>query len=383
MDEVIFKIESNIWELVPDENKIGIMDGLSGIALFYYNLYEVFKNEDYKNKLLIIIDKINKLIHEEHTSATLCSGIAGYGLMLLRIKNNFIDVDEEYFTNIDLFLQCELNELTSENKYDYLHGAMGIAKYFLERYKTNKNDLVIEILYKFSQEFIEKINTKFEDVLREPLFTDQHCYYFGLAHGVAGYINFLIDLKRSFVEMKLDIKKPLYIISDFLTYYKRVHSSSKQFYPNLIILETDLQIEPIVSWCQGDLGISNALFNLGLYFNDNSIRCEAIEAVSNVSRILPVDSGVKDYTFCHGSIGVILQYDLALSNMNIDLNDSIKEWNNNLSQQTNNFNELLTYYDGSYMKEINLLNGLAGLGMGILTLQKQSSFQWLDIFNLH
>ncbi|WP_426485292.1 lanthionine synthetase LanC family protein [Flavobacterium sp. 2] len=383
MDEVVFRIESDIWELVPDEKKIGIMDGLSGIALFYYNLYEVFKNEDYKNKLLIIIDRINTLIQEEETSATLCSGIAGYGLMLLRIKNNFIDVDEEYFTNIDLFLQGELDELTSENKYDYLHGAMGIAKYFLERYKTKKNDLVIEILYKFSQEFIEKINTKFEDVVREPVSTDQHCYYFGLAHGAAGYINFLIDLKRNFKEMKLDIKEPLSIISDFLTNYKRGHASSKQFYPNLIILETDLQIEPIVSWCQGDLGISNALFNLGLYLNDNSISCEATELVNNIIRILPSDSGVKDYTFCHGSIGIILQYDLASSNMNINLNDSIKEWNNVLSQQTNNFSELLTYYNGSYMKEINLLTGLAGLGMGMLTLKKQSSFQWLDIFNLH
>ncbi|WP_291141638.1 lanthionine synthetase LanC family protein [Flavobacterium sp. UBA7680] len=383
MDEVILKIESNIWQLVPDENKIGIMDGLSGIALFYYNLYEVFKNEDYKNKLLIIIDKINTLIHEEHTSATLCSGIAGYGLMLLRIKNNFIDVNEEYFTNIDLFLQCELDELASENKYDYLHGAMGIAKYFLERYKTKKNDLVIEILYKFSHEFIEKINAKFEDVVREPVFTDQHCYYLGLAHGAAGYINFLIDLKRNFKELKLDIKKPLYIISDFLMNYKRVHSSSKQFYPNLIILETDLQIEPIVSWCQGDLGISNALFNLGLYFNDNSIRYEAVELVNNVTRILSDDSGVKDYTFCHGSIGIILQYDLASSNMSINFSDSINEWSGILDQQTKKFNEFLTYYDGSYMKEVNLLNGLAGLGMGVLTLKKQSSFQWLDIFNLH
>nr|WP_255357650.1 lanthionine synthetase LanC family protein [Flavobacterium sp. Root186] len=205
----------------------------------------------------------------------------------------------------------------------------------------------------------------------------------GLAHGAAGYINFLIDLKRNFKELKLDIKKPLYIISDFLMNYKRVHSSSKQFYPNLIILETDLQIEPIVSWCQGDLGISNALFNLGLYFNDSSIRYEAVELVNNVTRILSDDSGVKDYTFCHGSIGIILQYDLASSNMSINFSDSINEWSGILDQQTKKFNEFLTYYDGSYMKEVNLLNGLAGLGMGVLTLKKQSSFRWLDIFNLH
>jgi lantibiotic modifying enzyme len=382
MDEIFLKIEQKIWESFHDEGKIGLMDGLSGIALFYNSLFEVFGNEEHHDKLLSIVEKINNLIQEENTSMTLCSGIAGYGIMLLRIKNNIINVDKEYFEAIDLLLQEELNEQTVDNNYDYLHGSMGIAKYFIERYKSTKDSLALEILSKFTKELIEKINYSFDDVVVQSVFSNKHCYYFGLAHGAAGYINFLIDLKRNVPEIEDDIEIPLKAIKVFLNNYKRTNGS-KQFYPNLIILEDNSQFDPLISWCQGDLGISNALFNLGLYLNENSISEEALELIRNLEDISLIDSGVKDYTMCHGSIGIILQYDLISQVSDTDFNYSINKWRNILSIQTNDFNEFLTYHNGSYVKETNLITGLAGVGMGELTLKKHISSQWLNIFNLH
>lgn len=383
MNDILFKIERNIWESIANESRIGIMDGLSGIALFYNSLYEVFGNEDYKDKLLFIIDKANKIITEEDISFNLCSGLAGYGLMLLRVQNNFIEVDEDYFASIDLLLQEELNKQTSLNKYDYLHGSMGIAKYFIERYKTTDNHLVIEVLDKFSRELIEKINTNFEDVLIEPVFFDKTCYYFGLAHGAAGYLNFLIYLKRNFTGMKHDIKEPLNVISRFLNNYKGKNIDSNQFYPNLFILETKTRINPILGWCQGDLGISIALLNLGLYLNEPNVNNEALELINNIEQITIDDSGVMDFAMCHGSLGIILQFHLISIISEMDSANSINKWYDVLEQQTKKFTEFFTFHNGKYQKETNLLDGIAGLGMGILTLKKKISYQWLDIFNLY
>lgn len=35
MQKIIFEIEKQIWETVSGENRIGILNGLSGIALLY------------------------------------------------------------------------------------------------------------------------------------------------------------------------------------------------------------------------------------------------------------------------------------------------------------------------------------------------------------
>lgn len=41
MQDIILKIEANIWESVPNENRIGFLTGLSGDALFYNYLYKL------------------------------------------------------------------------------------------------------------------------------------------------------------------------------------------------------------------------------------------------------------------------------------------------------------------------------------------------------
>jgi lantibiotic modifying enzyme len=383
MDKTLVTIEKKVWSLVPNENRIGIMDGLSGIALFYNSLYKVYGLEEYKDKLLIVISKINRLISEEDTPSTLCSGVAGYGLMLLKLENDLVEIDDQYFETIDALLEEELIDRSSSNNYDYLHGAMGIAYYFIERNKIKRDDLLINILDKFSSELIGKINKNFEDVLIESVFGDKHGYYFGLAHGAAGYLNFLIYLKRNFKDLKQDIDGALQVIVSFLREHKKAITESKQYYPNLLILETNLIMPPILAWCQGDFGIFNALYNTGLHLNDDKLKGDAIELIDNIKKISFEDSGVRDYGMCHGTMGIIMQFKLASIRTETNFNKEINKWHKILEKETKGFDEFLTYHNGTYRNEVNLIDGLTGLGLGVLTLNKQISHQWLEIFNLH
>ena len=51
MENVLLTIEKKIWESIDNEERIGLFNGLSGIALFYDYLFLHDNREEYKEKL--------------------------------------------------------------------------------------------------------------------------------------------------------------------------------------------------------------------------------------------------------------------------------------------------------------------------------------------
>lgn len=382
MENITLSIEKKIWNSVHKEDKIGLLDGLSGVALYYDYLILQDDKEEYKDKLIFVIDKINSLLAEELTSTTLSSGLAGYGLLLLKLKNDFISIDESYFTDIDSILEEDLFIEAENNNYDFLNGSMGICMYFIERYKKDKNTHTITILNQYAENLIHKINADLTEVLKKPVQND-HCYYFGMAHGVAGFVNFLVYMKCHFKHLNRDMKESLEHCLTFLKLHKCESQIGKQSYPNLLLIKENRFINPILSWCQGDLGISNALYNLGAFLNKNDVKNEAVQLVGNIKNISFENTGIADYALCHGTIGVLIQYHLASVKFNKDYSEEIKKWFLILEKQTDNFERFLTFDKNKETEEINMLNGLTGLALSLLTLDKKIDADWLEILNLH
>lgn len=385
MKDVISRIEKKVWQTIPGENRIGLLDGLSGIAMFYNFLSKTYNNIEYQEKLLLIIDKINNLISEESNSSSLCSGLAGYGWVLLNLNNDDIEIDENYFESLDLILAEDLKELLNKNNFDFLHGAMGIVFYFINRNNIAKTDFLIETLNNFSRELIGKINSNLNDVLiRESAYHNDKCYYFGIAHGVSGLINFLIYLSNNFKELEIDVKEPLNICIDFLKKGKKYDLKSKQFFPNVHILKSEISTSALLGWCQGDLGISNSLYNASIFLNNNELKNEAIALMDNTKNISLSESNVKDFGICHGSTGIIMQYHFASLKFGIDYCNEIKIWDDVMRFQTKNFSEFLAHTgNGQYIEEASILKGASGLGMVLLTINNEINPNWLSCINLH
>jgi hypothetical protein len=384
MEDIVLKIEKSIWNSYNNENRIGLYSGLSGIIMFYDYICEIYPLEEYENKLLVIIEKANELIENQESMTSLCHGMAGYGLILLRLKNKNIEISEEYFENIDTYLLNDFDSLCTCNEYDFMHGAMGIAMYFIERYKLGNNeDHVASVLNVFGEKLIFKINTDFKKVLIKSDETKSDYYTFGMAHGVAGYLNFLVYFKKHFES--LDITASLKICVDFLTFYKNFDVKSKQHYPNVFMLDSQKNLSSRLSWCQGDLGISNAFYNTGVYLEDKDLINEAVILMNHSAALSLEDSGVKDFGICHGSAGVLIQFYLASKKYNIDYSKEIKYWLDALEKQTNNFEKFLSYDKNSnqYDAETNMLFGSAGLGLVLLTIENRIDSKWLEIFNLY
>ncbi|CAA9203426.1 lanthionine synthetase LanC family protein [Flavobacterium collinsii] len=385
MQDFILKIEKNIWQSFETENRIGLLTGLSGIVLFYSKMYSIYKLEDYLTKLTKVVEKVNEIIENEPTSSTLCSGLAGFGLALLHLEDNLIEIDNEYFEIIDSVLLDDFRRLNQSNNYDFLHGSMGIAMYFIERCTYYKNEELISELNQFAEDLVRKISTDLKEVLTTETALDnddKFCIYFGLAHGVAGYLNFLIYFERNFTELKSDIDVSLKICIKFLQSYKDYNDNSKQYYPNLLLLESGSIVNSRLSWCQGDFGISNALYNCGVYLKEDTLIKESKKLIEASRTISLEESFVSDFGLCHGSTGIALQYYLASKKLNIDCSEEIEKWLNIIQEQTSDYETFLSYEKGKYYNESNLLEGTVRLALTLFTLENKIDSKWLELINL-
>lgn len=384
MNRIVFEIEKQIWDSVSTENRIGVLNGLSGIALFYNYLIAIDDNEEYQNKLISIIERIDNLISENEYINSFCSGLAGYGWVLLKIKNENIDVDDDYLYNIDILLSKTLLENSTQNDYDFLHGGLGIAMYFIERYKFKKDQKIKDILMEFSNSIIDKINDNIETVfLNDFEKSNQKCFHFGLAHGISGFLNFFIHLQSIFEETSQDVKLVIKKIVDFIFKFKKYDEESKQFYPSHFMIEENVMRKSRLGWCQGDLGIGISIYNAGFFLDDKEVQQEGIKLINATKNITLNDSCVNDFAICHGSSGIILQYYLVAKKLDQDYTESIDIWLENLKNQTHNFVVFNSFMINKYINETNILNGSSGLGLVLLTLEGKIDIDWIECLNLY
>ncbi|MEO8239242.1 MAG: lanthionine synthetase LanC family protein [Flavobacterium sp.] len=384
MQNIVFEIEKQIWATVPKENRIGILNGLSGIALFYNSLLEIDNNNEFQEKLIKIIERINDIISDNVSLPSFCSGLAGYGWVLLRINNEIIDIDEDYFLSLDEILLEELTGQANEDDYDFLHGSLGISMYFVERFKQTKDESIKRILIDYITELIGKISKNLEGVLiREDGVDKCHYIYFGMAHGIAGVINIMLYIKQNLEVQINNFDESIRTCIDYLNKFKGYNDKSKQFYPNHYLTENKTFAQSRLSWCQGDLGIGNALYNAGLFFKDAKLQIEGAELIEFTKKISLTDSGVKDFGICHGTTGIIMQYYLAGKRSESDYQSVISIWLDILRDQTNDFTSFLAMNHKGYLGETNILEGSAGLGLVLLSLDDRIKPDWLNCLNLY
>jgi lantibiotic biosynthesis protein len=383
MNNDLHNIENQIWNSVNVESRIGALDGLSGIALLYSYLAKVTNDDVYHKKLLHVIDRVNTLISKNEYDATFCSGIAGYGWVLLKIKDEHIEIDDDYFTAIDLILIEALDNDSINDYYDFLHGAMGIALYFIEKYNFKKEKNIELLLIKFTNELLNKINSQTELLFSNySENTEKKLLYFGLAHGISGYLNFIIYLKKTLQNLVPDIDQSLISIINFIKKFKSYDNESKQFYPAQVDIENNNIINSRLGWCQGDLGMGNAIYNTGIYLNNAEIIAEGVELINNTKKISFINSKVKDFAICHGSSGIILQYYLDYKKTAQNNSLIIDTWYKELKDQTNNFVDFKSFFIDEYVNETNVLNGSAGFALVILSIENQIELDWINCLNL-
>lgn len=381
MKESLSRIEKFVWERVHKEERIGLLNGLSGVLLFYKELLKSrsFSNKnDLEDKIVYLIGKINDIISEKNVLPTMCSGLTGYGIALLSCYE-IVDVSEEYFNDIETILVDALEIEEKNHNYDLLHGAIGISLYFAKKYSLTKNQECYDLLQAYFNTLLEKIDNNLKSVVEMHEWDGSKAYYFGLAHGVAGVLSHILYLSNLLQIKNHKVSRAIKLLLSFLGKYK---GENKHKYPNFHNIDQSRTVNSRLAWCQGDIGIGNTMINCGVFLENNEIRDEGILILEDTFKIPFDQTGVKDFGICHGSSGILLQYLFYFKDRNLSNDKILKLWIDKIEEQTENYNTFKAFEGKNYIEEINVLEGASGLGLTLLAVSDNTDLSWKKYLNI-
>ncbi len=381
---------------VLDENSevhdgIGVLAGASGVALFQFYYSKYLNDDTYADKGVDTISKMIAQINDGYTYPTFCSGIAGACWVLELLKEEeFIELDEDFLSEeVDQFLLEAMRIDIAKEDYDFLHGAMGYGYYFLKRYSNSTKEQSKNQYKAYLDELVEAIKksskkgTKgvwWEYVLRQD--EELKGANLGLSHGMASKINFLSRLAEH-KDFKEEVEELIAEATSYILKSKNKNTKLTSTFPNWIIDEEVKDNVSRLAWCYGDPGIGISLLRAGEILQDNSISDEAISILKRtINRKDLEEAVILDAGICHGAYGITQMYTHLYSKTK---DERFKEASNFWITEGL---KMAFHEDGyagykmwqgakeNWKPETNLLEGVAGIGLTILSYLAPFEMKW-------
>lgn len=390
--EKLDEINTVLKENHQTEDDIGVLSGISGIAIFQFYYSKLKQDEASADLGADLLSTVVEQINNGYDQPTYCSGIAGAGwAMELLSEEGFIDLDcDELLPLLDDFLVEFLNIDEQENFYDFLHGILGVGYYFYKRYQNTKSQQLREKYQQILSIVIEKLEnasihegdtSKWESYLdrKEKL----RGYNLSLAHGMSSILNFLSRLasEQYFYPLVEGLLKQT--VNYILSHEGKEVSESSQF-PDWVFLNQEVNQSGRLAWCYGDLGLAISLWQTGNVLKDKDLSNKALNILKRTTkRTTPEDTKVVDAGICHGAAGLMQIYNyMYKQTQDNDFKDATEFW----MEQTLAFATHEKGYAGYMQKrgddkepwkaELSLLEGVAGIGLAIISYLKPTETKW-------
>jgi len=385
--EIHHILESNYHK----EKDIGALSGLSGISLFYF-YYSKYLNIDSDIGLDIISNCIDK-INTNYDYPTFCTGIAGLAWVCDHLeKEKFIEIDNDILlSGFDDYLYKAMINDFKKNNYDFLHGGIGYAFYFLTRYentsskrlKNKYQDILLEVIYylrKLSEKEGEN-KIKWASIIDRD--TNEQGYNLSLSHGMSSIIGILTKLheKESFKEATSPLLKGAinYILS-----FKNLEEKDVSVFPDTIPrTDKKLDYNSRLAWCYGDLGIGIRLWFAAKTLNNEELKATAISILKHTAlRVDKKETKVLDASICHGSYGNAQIFNRMYKETNIkEFKTATNFWiqdgiNKAIHKDGYAGYKQLKGNKGNWESETNLLEGVAGIGLVIIDYLSDFDSNW-------
>ncbi len=391
MKEVIKRKIDSIAELYASQidfptGSYGLLSGTCGISLFLNEYSKVCGKEKY---LLLaeshVESALDDVFNDPMPQGSFCNGISGalYLLSYFERQNVFkynisCDVDEYLYS----YLKFEIDN----NHYDFLHGALGIAYCFLTRTHHNSytNKVISETLLflqsnlildetKRTSKWISK-NTKNEDE-----------YNISLSHGMSSIVVFLLKMyQQAECYVKDGLKLMIENTVGYILMQEIDHNKYGSFFPYVAIESSKSISKSRLAWCYGDLGIATTLFQAGYILDrqdwiEKSL--EILQFAASWRRDLK-DNMVFDACFCHGTSGIGHIFYRMWCNTRIpEFKEAADYWFAETLKMARFedglegfkiWNTLTHSYDNSY----GLLEGVAGIGLALISYANETEPTW-------
>lgn len=387
------KISKEIKKRYAYEKEIGVLMGVSGLALFQFHYSKYLDDNAHSELGAEMISLCIERINQGYSYPTFCSGIAGMAWAIQYLQDEgFIDLDcDSLLGEFDEFLFNQMKTDLTKGNFDFLHGALGYGVYFLRRFQCTFNQnfkLRYEFYLKWLLDGIEELAIKDGDGYKWESSLDFEkgnlVYNLGLSHGMSSILNFVSRL-HSVDSLKEKAEKLAKGCSAYILRFQRKDSKQNSQFPNVIQVEKPNAYNSRIAWCYGDLGIGLSLLQSGKYIGDTTIVNRALEILDHTTtRKSAINSQVVDAGICHGSFGNALIYsrmfqitNKALFRETSDfwLKDGIKKGEHKFGYD---FYKQWYGYDKNWIPPISLLDGVSGIGLVMLDCLSKTSNNWAE-----
>ncbi|MFC0186526.1 Lanthionine synthetase C-like protein [Pseudarcicella hirudinis] len=370
----------------------GLMEGKSGLSLYYYVLYRVFREECYAQKSITLFNQAcadpEEITMSDSLSYSLGFGKAGLNdLANYYKKEAFFEVSEGPDSNEILLLKAK--ELIQQHNFDYLKGSIGIMHYFLRRNPDEEARSYVKLLI---DELLKEAGENNWGIYFESGDRDPNCKIcFGLIHGMAGILIVLVKAYHYGAETEA-LKELILKTANFIMSYRQgvdILEGKYSFFPKYIDSDGKPHFNSRLAWSDGDLGVAFTLYKVNEILKSQSIAQMAeftgLNTIMTFKNVLnrfnyrDIATKITDSNFKNGTAGVAHLYrKLYEMSGNRNYRESYEYW----------IGETLDYLsvelpNGHYKdKETSLLEGLPGIGLTLLSYISEEELNWGEILLL-
>lgn len=387
MDKQLFhnklkKINQILKEKYEESDQTGVLAGMSGIALFHFYYAKYTDTDEFADTGVDILTDCIDRINNGYGFPTYCSGLAGTGWVLDHLEQqDFMDAEsDELLAELDPYLHNVMISDMKDGNYDFLHGALGYGFYFLKRYE-NTSSPEQKIQYQnYLQELIAHLKelgetegntTKWLSVLFAE--TGEKGYNLSLSHGMSSIVNFLSRLYKYEV-FRSEMQNMLKGGVEYILSRKNKDPETISLFPSWVKDEDEEDSVSRLAWCYGDLGVGVSLWQASKSLKDEELGGTALGILRHsAGRTSPESHMVKDAGLCHGSYGNAQIFNRMYAETGEEIfREAAVFWIADGLEKAIHEDGYAGYKqwkgrDDTWEGEINLLEGIAGIGLSIIS----------------
>jgi lantibiotic modifying enzyme len=377
-------ISNVIIEQIDKFPNPGLLDGKAGISIFFSYLDKYTNTDNYSDIINdLIIDSFSS-INNGFNFPSYCSGISGILWTIDHLKTEGVIEADDYCDELIPFIEERMLAFAAEANFDYLHGAIGIGLYLLNCTTETNFPRIQQLIDLLEEKGIKENNTiKWVSILNRE--TQQNVYNLSLSHGMSSTIIFLNAVLKKYPGNKQVSTLSAHTINYLLSQKDDRRENQSSRFPSHVDIDTlTAHTGDRLAWCYGDLGNAIALYNAGIVFHKKELIDEAVQVMIHASKQTDLNKNfVKDAGVCHGTAGIAHIFNRFYQATGDEtFRRSAVYWIEKTLEMAV-FKDGLAGYKthrngekSNWINEISLLEGVAGIGLVLLSTISPDEPRW-------